>query len=419
MSTLAADSNVSSPRITVIDALRGFTLLGIIVTHMVEQYYAGALPEKYTGQSSNSIIDMIATGFSWLLINGKFYAIFSFLFGLSFYIQLSKAKADLAFIAKFSWRLVTLFAIGFLHHLHYRGDILTIYAMLGFVLLIAYWLPDKYLLIISLFLIFDIPGVLIRIASVAANDQSVNAFLQQDQTKLTAYYETFKSGSYLDLMKANLESFKYKMDFQVWSGRIYMTPGLFLLGLYAGRKKFFENIQVPLIKKCLRNSAWGLLATVLFAVAFFVVANSITGGLSNDTNALAGISFFNFFNTFLAVIYVSWFILLFQNKKWKGRLMQFYAAGRMGLTTYLMQALFGILLFSTLGLGLVGQFGAATSFGIAIIIYVFQMWFAKIWMSHFYYGPIEWLWRSLTNFKFQPLLKNKMTSPLVASENQA
>jgi uncharacterized protein len=418
MSTLAANSNVLSSRIRVIDALRGFTLLGIIVTHMVEQYYAGPLPEKYSAQNSDSIIDMVATGFSWLLINGKFYAIFSFLFGLSFYIQLSKAKADLAFIAKFSWRLVTLFAIGLLHHLHYRGDILTIYAMLGFVLLISYRLPDNYLLIISLFLIFDIPGVLVRIAAVAANDPSVNAFLQQDQTKLIAYYEAFKSGSYLDLMKANLESFKFKMDFQVWSGRIYMTPGLFLLGLYAGRKRFFENVQVPLIKKYLRNSAWGLLATVLLMVAFFVVAHNITGGLSNDTNALVGITFFNFFNTFLAVIYVSWFILLFQNPKWQGRLMQFYAAGRMGLTTYLMQALFGILLFSTLGLGLVGQWGAATCFGIAIIVYTFQMWFAKIWMSHFYYGPIEWLWRSLTNFKFQPFLKNKMMSPAVASENR-
>src|SRR5687768_6258743 len=180
MSTLAADSNGSSSRITVIDALRGFTLLGIIVTPMVEQYYAGAMPEKYAGQNSNSVIDMVATGFAWLLINGKFYAIFSFLFGLSFYIQLSKAKADLAFIAKFSWRLITLFAIGFLHHLHYRGDILTIYAMLGFVLLITYRLPDKYLLMISLFLIFDLPGILVRIVSVAANDQSVNSFLQQD-----------------------------------------------------------------------------------------------------------------------------------------------------------------------------------------------------------------------------------------------
>jgi uncharacterized protein len=290
--------------------------------------------------------------------------------------------------------------------------------VLGFVLLITYRLPDKYLLITSLFLIFDVPSILVRIVGVAANDQSANSFLQQDQAQLTAYYETFKSGTYMDLIKANIESFKFKMDFQVWSGRIYMTPGLFLLGLYAGRKRFFEDIQVPLIKKYLRNSAWGLLATVLLAVAFFVVANSVTGGLSNDTNALAGISFFNFFNTFLAVIYVSWFILLFQNKKWKGRLMQFYAAGRMGLTTYLMQALFGVLLFSTLGFGLVGQLGAATCFGIAIIVYVFQIWFAKIWMSHFYYGPIEWLWRSLTSFRFQPLLKEKITSALVASENQ-
>jgi uncharacterized protein len=419
MSTLSLDSNSLNSRITVIDALRGFTLLGIIITHMVEQYYAGPLPEKYNAQASSSVVDMIATGFSWLLINGKFYAIFSFLFGLSFYIQLSKAKADAAFILKFSWRLITLFAIGLIHHLHYRGDILTIYAMLGFVLLITYRLPDKYLLILSLLLIFDIPGVLVRTVAVASNNQSVNSFLQQDQTKLNLYYETFKNGTYLDLISANFESFKVKMDFQVWSGRIYMTPGLFLLGLYAGRKRFFETIQVSVVKKYLRNSAWGLLATVLVAVAFFVVGNGATGGLSQDTNTLAGLSFFNFFNTFLAAIYVSWFILLFQKEKWKRRLMQFYAAGRMGLTTYLMQALAGISLFSTLGFSLIGELGAATCFVIAVVIYILQIWFAKFWMTHFYYGPVEWLWRSLTNFKLQPFLKHKMASPLVASENQA
>ena len=162
---------------------------------MIEQYYAGPIPEKHAAPSN--LIDTIVSAISVILINGKFYAIFSFLFGLSFYIQFSKANTDIPFLLRFCWRLIILFGIGFIHHLHYRGDILTIYAMVGFVLLVAYRLPDKYLLILSLLLVFDIPGILTRVIGLVGNDPTVNEFIKQDQTKLIAYYETFKSGTYL------------------------------------------------------------------------------------------------------------------------------------------------------------------------------------------------------------------------------
>jgi len=422
MTTLAQDSTVSNSRITVIDALRGFTLFGIIITHMIEQYYAGAMPENPNPAAPGAmdIINGIVQGLAWILINGKFYAIFSFLFGLSFYIQLSKAKADLPFLLKFTWRLLILFGIGMIHHLHYRGDILTIYAMVGIVLLISYRLPDKYLLVLSLLLVFDVPGILIRIIGFAQNDPSVNAFINnQDKEKNQAYFEIFKSGSYVDLIKANLDSFSQKMGYQVWSGRIYMTPGLFLLGLYAGRKRFFEEIpsRISEIKKYLKNSAWALLGTTLGAVAFFLIANSIVGQLSQDANIVAGVTISDFFNTFLAMIYVAGFILLFQKPKWNKRLMRFYDAGRMGLTTYLMQAFFGIMIFSTLGLGLVNQLGAAICLCLAVGIFIIQILIAKFWMKHFYFGPVEWLWRSLTNLKIQPLLKSREVSPAIAPGN--
>lgn len=413
MATLIQENLQPSDRITLIDALRGFTLLGIIVTHMIEQYYAGQPPEKYTGQTTATVIDTVASAFSWILINGKFFAVFSFLFGLSFYIQLSKGKSDFHFILKFFWRLVILFVIGFIHHLHYRGDILTIYAMMGIVLLVTYKLPDKYLLILSLILIFDIPGIVIRVVNVFAN--TTDSLFEQDQNVLLSYYDTFKSGTYADLLKANYESFSTKMQFQVWSGRIYMTPGLFLLGLYAGRKKFFEHASsnIPFVRKCLRISAWGILATFIVGVSFFLIGHTVTGGLPNPVAFAAGLTFYDIFNTFLGAIYVAWFILLFQKEKWRNRIMVFYEAGRMGLTTYLMQAVFGLLIFSTIGLGLLGELGAATCFVIAVGLFIIQIWIAKFWLKYFYYGPVEWLWRCLTNFKVYPLLKSE---PVLISE---
>ena len=94
--------------------------------------------------------------------------------------------------------------------------------------------------------------------------------------------------------------------------------------------------------------------------------------------------------------------------------MHFYEAGRMGLTTYLMQAFFGVMIYSNIGLGLVNELGASISFVLAIAIFIIQIAISKFWMKHFYYGPVEWLWRSITNFKVQPLVKPR-ANPLIVT----
>ena len=150
-------------RIEVIDVLRGFTLLGIIITHTIEQYYAGPLPEVITSAQNKSVIDGIVEGVCFILIMGKFYMIFSFLFGLSFFIQFDKADTDNNFLLRFSWRLLILLGIGMVHHLHYRGDILSIYALLGFGLLISGWMSNRWLLMSAIFLILNIPSFIYRV----------------------------------------------------------------------------------------------------------------------------------------------------------------------------------------------------------------------------------------------------------------
>src|SRR5258708_1125529 len=129
-------SEKKADRIEVIDVLGGFTMLGIAFVNFTEQYYAGMPPEKYTNFTNHGRADQIVSGFIWILITGKFFMIFSFLFGLSFFLQLNKSDGSRRFILRFSWRLLVLFFIGFILRLLYPGDILTIYAVLGFGLLI-------------------------------------------------------------------------------------------------------------------------------------------------------------------------------------------------------------------------------------------------------------------------------------------
>ena len=334
--------------------------------------------------------------------------------GLSFFIQSS--KRDSGFLIRFAWRLLILFAIGFIHHLHYRGDILTIYAVLGFGLLLFSWLPDRALLIVAVILVLDVPAIATRsFLAMQPGDQTQSLF-NPDQDVLLAYYETVKSGSYLNIIKANLADFGTKLKFQVESGRLYITLGLFLLGVYAGRKKWFENLsdKRPYFKKAIRISLWSLLVIVLSAVVVFGGANAMGIPVSQSVQMLIGLLFYDLFNSTLATFYVAGILVLFLNKKWNKRLMILYPVGRMGLTIYLLQSLMGTMIFFSFGLGLLFDLGAAACLATGVVLFVAQIFFARMWFKHFQYGPVEWLWRSLTYLKIQPMKKEKKIAPAAA-----
>ena len=399
----------TTDRIQVIDVLRGFALLGIVLVHMVEQYYAGPMPEVVTAKLQPSIADHLAQGFTGVFVMGKFYMIFSFLFGLSFFIQFSKQN-DSSFLARFTWRLVLLFIIGMIHHLHYRGDILTIYAMLGIPLLILHRLPDKPLLILSVLLILNVPTVVMRVVQLLMGTSSPD-FMGGDQSAWLAYFNTVKSGTYPDILVANLKSFNDKMMFQILFGRLYITFGLFLLGVYAGRKRLFDNIseKVARIKKA-RNIAWFTLAgCIVLSAGIFGLTALLKIDLGQQVSVLVGAFFFDTFNAALAVVYFTVILLLFQKEKWQKRLMVFYSVGRMGLTTYVLQSAIGVFIYFSYGLALINEFGAMVALLLGIAIFVLQVLFANYWFRYFSYGPLEWIWRSLTYMKRQRL---RLVSPV-------
>lgn len=397
----------SQNRIEVIDVIRGFTLVGIAMVHFAEQFYAGPHPEAHSNFNIYFLGDEIIMAFIDIFISGKFFLIFSSLFGLSFSIQLNKSNRDSKFVFRFLWRLIILLAIGLVHHLHYRGDILTIYAMLGVGLLLCIRLPDKILLILALALTLNIPALLVRSwQAIQQPTTSVEAMFTGSDAENELYYNTVKSGSYTDVLIANFNELDYKYQFQLDSGRIYITMGLFLLGLYAGRKRFFENLQdnIPYVKRILlKRSLWLILGMIVFAALFFGGAELLKLPLPQIVQWAVGGLLFDSFNVALATIYVAGIILLFQKPRWHKRLMAFYAPGRMGLTTYLVQGLVGVLVFFGFGLGLIGVIGALASVGIGLVLFILQTYFSKWWLGKFKYGPVEWLWRSLTYFKAQPL----------------
>jgi uncharacterized protein len=405
MQTALAGQN----RIAFLDVLRGFTLMGIGMIHMVEQYFAGAPPQAHANFNAHNLGDQIASGVVGILISGKFFMIFSFLFGLSFYLQLKNRTSEKDITGQFVWRLIVLLFIGFLHHLHYRGDILTIYAMLGLALVVADRLSNKMIFILGLLLVLNVPSVISRAIDVIQYDPAAKvdpfADFNGDDSANVVYYNTLKSGSYFEVLKANFFEHNTKMKFQILSGRIYITAGLFLLGLYAGRMKVFDNFSENrlLFKKGLKLSLLTLLGCVVVGAAFFGGFALAKIELPMQHQFLFGGLILDIFNGAHAMVYVCGLALLFYKANWQKRLQVFYSVGRMGLTTYLLQTAFGVMIFFGIGLGLLGDIGALISVGLSLVFFAVQVVFSNWWFTKFQYGIFEWLWRSATRLQLQPL----------------
>jgi len=400
---------VSKPtRIQVVDALRGFALLGILIAHVSVWFDGGPLPGSVYQINSQGAANMVAQTFVGIFISGKFYTFFSFLFGLSFALMLTRSTdSDGTFLRRFAWRLLILGTIGFLHHLHWRGDILSIYAMLGFGMLLFRNVPTRWVLVAAILLVLNVPAQIRNNYNQFVAPQPTKAQNEQrqkeDEKLVEANYKVIKQGTYAEVVRVNLNEFKTKMQFQFESGRIYITLGFFLLGLYAGRRRLFQQLGEyrsffrPLTKYT------GLL--VLGIILLFVVA-ILTIGPNNQPPKVVEVIFgflFDLGNAALTVFYISGLTLLFQRLSWQRIVSPLAAVGKMALTNYILQSVIGTLLFYGYGLGLIGEIGTARVLLLTIPVFLVQVLFSQFWLSRFHYGPLEWLWRSLTYLKPQPM----------------
>ncbi len=398
----------ASKRIEIVDALRGFALAGIVIVHMVENYIAAPFPEGTMEATHQGIADYFVDGFIFLFLRGKFFALFSFLFGLSFFIQMDKAqKKGLNFGGRFLWRLLILLVIGYFHSLFYRGDILTIYALLGILLIPFYKLNNKWILVLCAVLFLGIGRDLIFIFF-EANNLFVKGELTPDSSLILHYYNTLMDGSLLEVFKSNAwDGHLMKMDFQLGIfSRGYLTFGFFLLGLYVGRIQFFRNFlnYGTQIKRLLYGSLGLFLLSII--IGFFFFAQLGPNVTFDNWYAMNGLTAMDINNLAMTMIILSLFMMAFKGGRMKRWLERFIPYGRMALTNYIIQSIIGTFIFYGWGLGYLGQIPNVYIFLLALLFIALQMMFSAWWMRNFYYGPFEWLWRSLTYFKFFPMKKS-------------
>jgi uncharacterized protein len=405
-------------RIRLIDALRGLSLAGIAMAHFGEQYL-GFMPPPGQPYNIHGTADGVLEALSWIFVRGKGFGIFSFMFGLSFALQMQRAERSRPgtdFRPRFAWRLAILFAIGGLHSLAYSGDILTVYAALGIPLIFFYRAPDRWLLVLAILLLVGVP----RIAQRAIEGPTTRAELQSLQNRMNAdakdHWRAVTEGDVPAIVRLHATTgFRSKWDFQFgFFGRGYQTFGLFLLGLWAGRRRMFEDAEAyrPLFRRIWR---WSGVLTLLFPVmgiVLFALGRAVGGAPPQQPAGalpdfwswpvVAGMSLFDAWNNAMTLFYVSSFALLFMRSQWQPRLVRFAPVGQTALSVYLTQTAIGTLVFFGFGLGLLGRFGNSLTIPLGLAVFAVQMWAARAWLERFRFGPVEWAWRSLTWFRLAP-----------------
>ncbi len=224
------------------------------------------------------------------------------------------------------------------------------------------------------------------------------------------YYDVIKNGSFIALIIDNWKALVSKFGFQFGSGRIYITLGFFMLGAYAGRMKWFESLEAskPIIKRICKISGFSSLGIIIIPIALFLINNALKLGWEN--NRIMSM-FFNFLldaaNTFMTLFYLSGVTMLMYRSRWQKILHPLAPIGKMALTMYLSQTLFGLVLFYNIGFGLFEKVSPGINFLLVFPVFALQLLFCKWWLRYFNYGPVEWLWRSLTFGKWYPLKKKQ------------
>lgn len=396
MKTLNSSAPTQShERIEIVDIMRGFALIGVLAMNM--HAYSG---HSFALREITDSLDKTTVIFLQFFFQAKFYSLFSFLFGWGMATQLARSKSrGTRFVPYYLRRNFILLGIGLIHAiLIWNGDILVVYALLAILLVPFRNRSPKTILFFSvafltISIVMVLPGETMDVVRSFYN-QYTN-FLRQN----TFPPELYATGSYPEILLLRKEQF-FSMFSNIlfWFGNIF---SMFLLGLYVGKREIFKNIHghLPLIRKVM----WvGLFIGLIFN-GIFVKTNLQPNWLPQTYHRLATSGARTIGAPALMLFYVCMIIMLVTKESWKSRLIPLAPVGKMALSNYLFQSVLCTLIFYGYGLGLYGEISPTVGLILTIFIFLGQIRFSSYWMERYQFGPMEWLWRSLTYLKRQPL----------------
>jgi len=381
---------IKKDRLHVVDAIRGFALVSIMLLHNLEHFDVYFLPKTLPTWMVS--LDKMVWDTSFFIFAGKSYAMFALLFGLTYFIQSdNQAKRGNDFRVTFAWRLVLLFLFGVLNSTFYQGDILIIYAVIGFFILPVAHLSNKQVFWIAVILFLQ-PIEMMHLIKVM---QTPNMEIANPEswTYFGKMSEYIKGDSFIETIKGNLTNGKLAvLKWSNESGRFLHILSLFLFGMLAGRKKLFVESNKNR-KFWIKTAIISLLVFIpLFAIQknldVLVASKAIRRSVSTIETSWTNLTFMLFL--------VSGFVLLFQTKFFNKILNIFSPLGRMSLSNYIMQSIAGATIYYGFGLGMWEYTGAIYSMIISVVLAVLMGAFSTWWMKNHKRGPLEGVWHKAT-----------------------
>ena len=382
-------------RIQLLDVLRGFCLFGVLWSNLNDHY---GTPDPATR------LDEALQWVQYWLIEERFYSLLGFLFGIGFAIQFIRAQARAVDVRPmFYRRMAALLALGMVHGLLiWHGDILTTYALLGFVLVLFRRLSPRRLLLAAIAVSLAVPYLIVRIGALLHLHWSLFPFEEANWI--------YANGTWPQIFLQNIRQYLW------WHGRwpLFIYPSflaLFMLGLCA--------MRLDLLPRLARNRAalwWTLVGTVIcwgaasLALAAMPRWSPLSPPSEKWNDALFWIPHDTAFRSIVALAtwansatYALLFAVALSFPAGARRLQPLAALGRMTLTTYLAQSLFCTTLFYHWGFGWFGKVRYTGMLAITVALFSAQVVFSVWWLRHYRFGPAEWLWRSLAYGKPQPM----------------
>lgn len=364
-------------RVDVVDALRGFAVVAILLLHFIEHFIYSVYPES-TSETA-TLINQSVWDSMFFIFAGKSYTIFALLFGFTFIVQQRNQEVKGAdWGVRFAWRLLILMVFATINAAFFPGgDVLLLFAVMGFVMIPLRKLSIKMLLIVaSIFLIQPIE--LLECFNVNVMPTMLNE----------TYYPTLKtvtdSGNFWQMIWTNMTTGQLASLF--WAadaGRLLQAPGLFILGMILARGEYFS-----------RGVDFWIRTVVVAFIASFVLYIAKTSA----TESLQVI-FTMWYNIAFTAIIVSVFVILYQSDVFRKMTSGLNFYGRMSLTNYVSQSIIGSIIFFPYAFGLASSIGIAWSLVIGIIVMFAQILFCKMWLKNHKQGPLESIWHRLTWLK--------------------
>lgn len=361
-------------RIDSVDALRGFAVVAIMLLHFIEHFIYGVYPQATS--AADKLLNQGVWDALFFIFAGKSYTIFALLFGFTFIIQQrNQEKKGKDFAGRFAWRLILLMLFATVNAAFFPGgDVLLLFAVMGFVMIPLRKLSQKWLLPIALLFLIQ-PIELLE----CFGYQFMPTLLNE------SYYPTLKSvidsGNFTEMVLTNITTGQLASLFwAVDAGRLLQAPGLFILGMILARGDYFRRDAASWIK--------------VFIISF--LASFILYVAKTATTESLQIILTMWYNIAFTGMIVSLFVVFYENEMFRKMTdgLRFY--GRMSLTNYVSQSIIGSLIFFPYALGLASVLNVCMSLITGIIVMLLQIYFCRIWLRSHKQGPLESLWHRLT-----------------------